>query len=86
MPDQYSGVRDNNPMSLGVRLTAWTPSSTDLPAGVKGVCFNADGTADITNDDGSTEAGVPVSKMVPLPTVPKKVTAMATATKCYLIR
>jgi hypothetical protein len=86
MADQYSGVRDNNPMALGVRLTSWEPSATALPSGVKAVFFNGDGTCDITNDDDTTEAGVPVLKMQPLPIVPKKVTAMATATKCYLIR
>lgn len=86
MGDRYSGVRDNNPMALGKRITAWTVGSTALPIDVKAVMFNADGTADITNEDDTTEAGVPVLKMQPLAIVPKKVTAMATATKCYIIR
>lgn len=86
MADKYSGVRDNNPMALGKRLTAWTVGANAIPDDAKGVCFNADGTADITNDDDSTEAAVPVLKMQPMVIVPKKVTAMATATKCYLIR
>jgi hypothetical protein len=72
--------------NLGARLTEWTPGTTALPTGVKAVMFNADGTADLTNDDDSTVSGVPVLKMQALPIVPKKVTAMATATKCYLVR
>lgn len=86
MPDQFSPVRDNNPMAFGVRLTAWTVGNTDLPPSVKAVCFNAAGTCTITNDDDSTEAGVPVQAMIPLLTIPKRVTAMGTATKCYLVR
>lgn len=86
MADIFTHSRDTNPTALGVRLTSWTPGATALPGGVRAVCFNADGTADITNDDDTTEAGVPVLKMQPMLTVPKKVTAMATATKCYLVR
>jgi hypothetical protein len=86
MPDQYSAVRDNNPTAYGERLTEHTVGSSALPSGVKAVLFNADGTADLTNSDDSTIAAVPVLKMVPLAIIPKKVTAIATATKCYLVR
>lgn len=81
----FTEQRKSNVSALGSRMVSYTPSASVLPDGVKAVVFNADGTADITNDDDSTEAGVPVVKMMPLPFVPKKITAMATATKCYLV-
>jgi hypothetical protein len=83
---RYTEQRDANAIALGKRLSEHTVGASEIPGDVKAICFNADGTADITNDDDSTVAGVPVVKMVPMVVVPKKVTAMATATKCYLIR
>ena len=85
MPDNYSRVRDNNPMAFGVRLTTWPVGEGYLPRDVKAVCFNTAGTCDITNDDGSTEDGVPFAAMQPLPIVPAKIRAMSSATKCYLV-
>lgn len=86
MPDVFSPQRDNNPLALGTRLTEHTPADADLPAGVRAVCLNADGTLDIKNADGAAVAGVPGLKMVPLPFIPVRITAIGTATKVYLIR
>jgi hypothetical protein len=85
MAGPYDGQRAEDGTAFGGILKAWPVGSTVLPSNVKAVLFNADGTADLTNSDDSTEAAVPVLKMVPLPFVPKKVTAMATATKCYIV-
>lgn len=86
MADRFQPERMESAIALGSRLSEWTVGSDPLPDGVKAVCFDADGTADITNADDTTVAAVPVVKMQPMPVVPKKVTAMATATKCYIVR
>lgn len=86
MADVFAQQRIDSPLALGTRLTEHTPADTDLPGGVKAVLFNADGTCDIKNLDGSAVAGVPVLKMQPMMVIPARITAMATATKCYLVR
>jgi len=83
---RYTEQRDSNAMMIGKRLSEHTVGATEIPGDVKAICFDADGTADITNDDDTTVSGVPVIKMQPMCVLPKKVTAIATATKCYLIR
>lgn len=86
MADNYGTKRLEDPTLLGTVLSEWTVGATELTGDIRAVMFNADGTCDLTNQDDTTEAGVPVIKMQPLPVVPKKVTAMATATKCYVIK
>ena len=78
-------VRRTNILAFGGTLKEYTPADADLPAGVKAVFFNADGTASIKNADGSAVIGVPVFAGQPMLVVPARVTAMATATKCYLV-
>jgi hypothetical protein len=86
MADVFAQQRIDNPLAFGTRLTEHTPADSDLPGGVKVVMFDADGTVDIKNPDGTAITGVPVKAMAPLAFIPARVTAMATATKCYLVR
>ena len=86
MIGKYSTEHSDNAVAFGSIIEEYDPADTDLPVNVKAVLFNADGTCDIKNPDGSAVTGIPVKAMVPLPVVPARVTAMATATKCYLVR
>jgi len=85
MADKFTNDRAWSADTFGGNLTEWPVGASSLPKDVKAVAFNADGTADITNQDGTPVSAVPVLKMQPMLTVPLKVTAMSGATKCYLV-
>lgn len=85
MADRFEQERGGSSMPLGRVLKEWTVGANDIPDYVRGVCFNDDGTCDISCDDSSSVAAVPVKQMVELPIVPKRVTAMTGPTKCYLV-
>lgn len=85
MADKFSLLRADDPGCLGHNLVEWTVGAGELPPETKAVLFNDDGACDLTNQDDSTVSAVPVLKMQPLPVIPKKVTAMASATACYIV-
>lgn len=85
MPDRWGAGRDN-PDSLGRELTEYTPVDEDLPNDIRCVFFDADGTCTVEPAGGGTEiADVPFLKCIPLNFVPRRITAMTGATKCYLV-
>jgi len=72
--------------ALGNACIEYMPADTDLPEGVKAVHFDADGTIAFKNDaGGAAVTGYPVARGVPLLFVPRRITAMSGATKCYLV-
>lgn len=77
--------RSSNPTQFGGTIREWTPGSTNLPADVRAVIFNGDGTVNLTNQDGTTVAAFPVVANTCLPVIPLKITAMSGPTKCYLV-
>lgn len=77
--------RSSNPTQFGGTIREWTPGAANLPADVRAVIFSDDGTANLTNQDGSTVAAFPVVANVCLPVIPLKITAMSGPTKCYLV-
>lgn len=76
---------DFSKMMLGEDLAEHTPADTDLPTGVIGVFFDADGICTVKGKSGVAVSGVPVIKGQPLWIVPKRVTAMTGPTKCFLV-
>lgn len=83
-------ARENNPDSFGSVITEYTPADQDLPAYVKAVFFDADGTITVKNINadgtvGSAIAGIPVTKGMELRWIPGRITAMSGPTKCYLV-
>lgn len=85
MSRKHEQARDSNPMALGRVMIDWTPGATDLPGGVKAVIFNAAGTCDLIDGAGVTHEDFPFAALAELPIVPDRITAMATATKCWLV-
>ena len=77
--------RSSNPTQFGGTIREWTPGATDLPPETRAVIFNDDGTADLTNQDGSTVTGFPIVGLACLPIIPARITAMSGPTKCYLV-
>lgn len=82
-PTTGEGVDLNN-QALGKEATEHTPADTDLPAGVKAVVFDADGTMTFKNS-GAAITGYPVIKGQPLAFIPTQITAMTGPAKCFLI-
>lgn len=82
-PTTGLGVDLNNTL-LGASAIEHTPADVDLPADVKAVVFDADGTMSFKNSAGAI-TGFPVIKGVPLPFIPTRITAMTGPTKCFLI-
>jgi hypothetical protein len=79
------GSRRDNPDSLGLTLTDYTPADADLPIDIKAVFFDADGTCTVKNEGGGDSFTVPVFSGQPLPFVPGRVVAMTGPTKCFLV-
>jgi hypothetical protein len=72
--------------ALGNACVEYTPADADLPEGVKAVHFDADGTIVFKNAAGGAAiTGYPVLKGQLLPFVPRRITAMSGATRCYLV-
>lgn len=85
MADKFAINRASSPYQFGSKIQEWTPGATDLPPETRAVIFNDDGTADLTNQDGSTVAGFPIVGLACLPIIPARITAMSGPTKCYLV-
>jgi hypothetical protein len=75
---------DLNNQALAKEAFEHTPADADLPAGVKAVVFDANGTMSYKNATGSAITGYPVSAGVPLPFIPTRITAMTGPTKCFI--
>jgi hypothetical protein len=86
MADKYTTARSNDPRALGSDAVPHTPADTDLALNTKAVVFDADGTITFKNAAGTSRAGYPVVKGIPLLFVPTRITAMSGPTTCYLIQ
>lgn len=85
MASRYENERRDSAFTFGSNIKEHAPADVDLPANVKGVFFNDEGTVNITNQDGSTITALPVQAGACMWIVPKRVTAMTGPTKCYLV-
>lgn len=85
MAGKFSTEQATSAQAYGTILKEHTPADADLPINVKAVFFDADGTCDIKNPDGTAVTGVPVAKGYPITVVPARITAMTGPTKCYLV-
>lgn len=85
MAGKFVSEQSNDAITLGLFVQEHTPADEDLPLNVKCVYFDADGTVDVKNPDGSAVTGHPVSALQPLWFVPARVTAMTGPSKCYLV-
>ncbi|KQX18415.1 MULTISPECIES: hypothetical protein [unclassified Sphingomonas] len=71
--------------AFGSDVIEWTPADTDLPSGTRGFFLDADGTVTFKNKALVTRTAVPVKGVFCPPFVPRRITAIGTATKVYLI-
>jgi len=86
MADNLNQQRMTDVTTFGTSATTHTPADADLADNVRAVVFDAAGTISFKNSSGgSTITGYPVVSGVPLPFIPRRITAMTGPTTCFLI-